>query len=324
MAYFVGVPHVKPSHHEPLSRSLAVEVPVTQGPFRGETNRPGVPITPLGVVRVWGFSAGSFAGLALLDIVAADPHLVIEGTFGAVACPPALMDRFAPGRAKRIRLYHYGPDKLCCWAPLDYEVEACRFRVVFVHNFDNNMDRHFGKNEHSYSHWLWLDIDPGVYKLWALCGDHPTAAFPGARDEAPLHLVSWLSFRLSQKCHEFIQTAMDGLCSDKRADLLSLGQDSFPDEQLPHLDGMKEFLLSEVALAGMDAPPAEVRGLFETFLRQLSLPRLVHFFDLVLAQMVPRWESSAFLPGVPYSPHSKKSSMLLNLRMWLNFFLLHH
>ena len=37
----------------------------------------------------------------------------------------------------------------------------------------------------------------------------------------------------------------------------------------------------------------EVRGLFETFLRQLSLPRLVHFFDLVLAQMVPRWESSA-------------------------------
>ena len=151
------------------------------------------------------------------------------------------------------------------------------------------MDRHFGKNEHSYSHWLWLDIDPGVYKLWALCRDHPTAAFPGARDEAPLRLVSWPSFRLSQKCHEFIQTAMDGLCSDKRADLLSLGQDSL----LPHLDGMKEFLLSEVALAGMDAPPAEVRGLFEIFLRQLSLPRLVHFFDLVLAQMVPRWESSA-------------------------------
>ena len=68
---------------------------------------------------------------------------------------------------------------------------------------------------------------------------------------------------------------------------------AFPDEQLPHLDGMKDFLLSEVALAGMDFPPAEVRGLFETFLRQLSLPRLVNFFDLVLVQMIPRWESSA-------------------------------
>ena len=76
-------------------------------------------------------------------------------------------------------------------------------------------------------------------------------------------------------------------------DLLSLGQSTFPNEQLPHLEGMKEFLLSEVALAGMAAPPVEVRGLFETFLRQLSLPRLVHFFDLVLAQMVPRWETSA-------------------------------
>ena len=48
-----------------------------------------------------------------------------------------------------------------------------------------------------------------------------------------------------------------------------LGQDTFPDEQLPHLDGMKEFLFSEVALAGMAALPAEVRGLFETFLRQV-------------------------------------------------------
>ena len=293
MAYFVGVPHVKPSHHEPLSRSLAGEVPVTHGPVRRKTYKSGVPITPFGVVRVWGFSAGSFTGMALLDIVAVDPHFAIEGTFGAVACPPALMDRFAPCQAQCIRLYHYGPDQLCCWAPLDYEIEASHFRIVYVHNYDNNMDRHFGRSEHSYSHWLWLDIDPGVYELWALCRDHPSAAFPRARDEAPLRLVSWLSFRLSQKCHEFIQTAMDELCSDRRVDLLSLGQSTFPNEQLPHLEGMKEFLLSEVALAGMAAPPVEVRGLFETFLRQLSLPRLVHFFDLVLAQMVPRWETSA-------------------------------
>ena len=174
--------------------------------------------------------------MALLDIVAADPHFTIEGTFGVVACPPALMDRFAPCQAKCVRLYHYGPDQPCCWAPLDYEIEASHFRIVHVHNYDNNMDRHFGKSEHSYGHWLWLDIDPGVCKLWALCRDHPSAAFPGG-DEAPLRLVSWLSFRLSQKCHEFIQTAMDELCSDRRVDLLSLGQSTFPNEQLPHLEG---------------------------------------------------------------------------------------
>ena len=293
LAFFLGVPHVKPKHHEPLSRSLAGNAPTSQGPLLVDASKSSVPITPLGVVSVWGFLGGSFTGLALLDIAAAEPRLAIEGTFGAMACPPALLARFSPRRAKCIRLYHYEPDKLCCWAPLDHDVAASHFRVVFVHNYDNNMDRHFGKNEHSYCHWLWLDIDPGVYKLWALCRDHPAAAFPGARDEAPLRLVSWLSFRLSRKCHEFIQTAMDGLCSARIVDLLSLGRAAFPDEQLLHLDGMKEFLLSEVALAGMDSPAAEVRGLFETFLRQLSLPRLVHFFDLVLAQMIPRWESSA-------------------------------
>ncbi len=48
----------------------------------------------------------------------------------------------------------------------------------------------------------------------------------------------------------------------------------------------RRFLVAEVALAGMATPPAAVRELFETFLRQLSLPRLVHFLDLVLPQLV--------------------------------------
>ena len=56
---------------------------------------------------------------------------------------------------------------------------------------------------------------------------------------------------------------------------------------------LHEVLLSKITVAGMHDPPAEVRALFESFLRQLSLPRLVHFFDLVLAQMIPRWETSA-------------------------------
>ena len=46
---------------------------------------------------------------------------------------------------------------------------------------------------------LWLDIGSGTYKLWALCRDHPGAAVPAARDEAPLRLVLWLSFRLSTR-----------------------------------------------------------------------------------------------------------------------------
>ena len=93
--------------------------------------------------------------------------------------------------------------------------------LVLVRNFDNNMDRHLGRDGHSYCHWLWLDIAPGVYKLWTLCRDFPAAGHPVARDEAPLRLVSWLSFRLTKRCHAFIQTAMDSLCSTQNADLLA-------------------------------------------------------------------------------------------------------
>ncbi len=116
------------------------------------------------------------------------------------------------------------------------------------------MDRHFGREVHSYSHWLWLNIEPGVYKLWALCRDHPAAAFPAARDEAPLRLVSWLSFRLSQRCQKFIQAAMDILCSPQSADLLAEGRKAFPKTQLTLVEHLQEVLLSEIAVAGMDSP----------------------------------------------------------------------
>ena len=236
-----------------------------------------VPITPCCSMRVWGFSAGSFVGLAIL-------HLVVE---------EPLVAKFPTRHARRVRIYHFGPDKLCSWSPENGEVAQSPFQVVLVRNFDNNMDRHLGRDGHSYSHWLWLDIAPGVYKLWTLCRDYPAAGHPVARDEAPLRLVSWLSFRLTKRCHAFIQTAMDGLCSTQNSDLLEEGRGAFPEAQLTMVRQLHEVLLSEITVAGMDDPPAEVRALFESFLRQLSLPRLVHFFDLVLSQMIPRWETSA-------------------------------
>ena len=71
------------------------------------------------------------------------------------------------------------------------------------------------------------------------------------------------------------------------------GCSAFPEAQLTMVSQLHEVLLSEITVAGMNDPPAKVRALFESFFRQLSLPRLVHFFDLVLAQMIPRWETSA-------------------------------
>ena len=225
-----------------------------------------------------------------------EPLVQGSGTFGAIACPPALLSRFKAHQAQRIALYHYGPDRLCQWYPCDQDVNSSPFQIAYVRNYDNNMDRHFGQSEHSYSHWLWLSIKPGVYKLWTLCKDHPGAAVPAARNEAPLRLVSWLSFRLSAQCQQFIiQEAMDAICSPRHdADFVAMGQQAFPSSvKLTSCDDLRNLLLTKVSLAGMVDPPASVRELFETFLRQLTLPRLIHFFDLVLPQLVPRWEASA-------------------------------
>ena len=270
----------------PEERASAGEEPTSFNSKASSALVQDVPITPCCSLRVWGFSGGSFVGLAILQLVVEEPLVVGSGTLGALAVSPALMAKFPERHARRVRIYHFEPDKLCSWSPENGDVAQSPFQVVLVRNFDNNMDRHLGRDGHSYCHWLWLDIAPGVYKLW-------TAGHPVARDEAPLRLVSWLSFRLTKRCHAFIQTAMDSLCSTQNADLLEEGRGAFPEVQLTMVSQLHEVLLSEITVAGMDDPPAEVRALFESFLRQLSLPRLVHFFDLVLAQMIPRWETSA-------------------------------
>ncbi len=71
---------------------------------------PAVPITPHSALRVWGFSAGSFVGLAVLQLAADEPLIAGSGTLGALAAPPALMANFLASHAKRIRIYHYEPD----------------------------------------------------------------------------------------------------------------------------------------------------------------------------------------------------------------------
>ena len=90
-------------------------------------------------------------------MVVDEPLVAGSGTLGALAVPPALMAKFPDCHAQRIPIYHFEPDKLCSWSPENYDVSQSPFQVVLVRNYDNNMDRHFGRDGHSYSHWLWLD-----------------------------------------------------------------------------------------------------------------------------------------------------------------------
>ena len=208
---------------------------------------------------MWEFSAGSFSGLALLHIVANEPLV----PWRVLQC---CCSDFIPPVPSASGSITTGLTSCVCVPPLTVTWTL----VPFVWPLSINMTT------------TWTDTSKETSTL---------AGLPAARNEAPLRLVSWLSFRLSDRCHAFIQAAPDGLCFHQN--LLTMGRAAFPTVSLVDLDSLQEVLLSEVALAGMSAPLAEVRELFETFLRELTLPRLIHFFDLVLAQMLPRWEASA-------------------------------
>ena len=126
---------------------------------------------------------------------------------------------------------------------------------------------------------------------YGLC-DHPAAV----RGRSSLRLVSWLSFQLTERCLGFIREAMRTLCSKTPAPevgCLELAHQFLPPAPLTTAETVRNFLISEVSLAGMATRPDAVRELFQTFLRRMNLPRLVHFLDLVLPQIVPLWETSA-------------------------------
>ncbi len=91
LAFHLGTPHTKPTRREPLSRALAGEASTSLGAEKVAPAVAAVPITPLSSVEVWGFSAGSFVGLALLHLVVGEPLISVSGTLGALAAPPALI-----------------------------------------------------------------------------------------------------------------------------------------------------------------------------------------------------------------------------------------
>ena len=56
----------------------------------------------------------------------------------------------------------------------------------------------------------------------------------------------------------------------------------------PKVRAQKEdAIINGLVVGGNSSPPLEVTGLLSGFLRRLPLPRLVHFLDMILPQMVP-------------------------------------
>ena len=238
-------------------------------------------------VELRGFSAGSFAGLSTLQLLWKIPNVVTKGKLGAIACPPQFL--VTPPATHALHLLHYESDRLCVWKPGQRQLDLLQIRYTYVRTEGPAYKEHFGANEHSYSHWLSLDLPAGWWDLARLLFMHPDAASAAKRDATPLRLLSWLSFRLEPAVEELIEDTMLYLSTAEKvtmADLLSLGTKHL-DKECESVEALRDHLIELVSVRNLRHRPEALFALFRQFLQRLTLPRLCHFLDLVLPQLTP-------------------------------------
>ena len=138
-------------------------------------------------VEVRGFSAGSFAGLSLLQLLWKIPNVVTCGKLGAIACPPQLL--ITPPATHVLHLFHYEADQLCVWKPGRHQLEQLQIRFTYVNTQGPAYSEHFGATEHNYSHWLSLELPTGCWDIARFLFLYPDAASSTKRDATPLRIT---------------------------------------------------------------------------------------------------------------------------------------
>ena len=141
-------------------------------------------------------------GLCLLHMLWKRPHIEAAGKLGGIACPPELLSTIPAQKGQRLQLFHYTPDKLCCWQPNSRTIQSLPCLCTIVENSIPELKDHFGKCEHGYGHWLEAPLVEGEFSLWQTLAEFPEAADPARRNVAPLRLISWLSCHLSTQAQQ--------------------------------------------------------------------------------------------------------------------------
>ena len=139
-------------------------------------------------VHIYGFSAGSFTGLALHEILTEYSAFPGRTKVAAIAAPPELMNLATGDR--EVTLIHCIEDRLCVWRP--YSLMELSYQVVLIEGHPDWS----GRAKHSYGHLLFLDIASGVHDVRMLQIAHPEVVPHGVRCEGLLRVLSWVSFDL--------------------------------------------------------------------------------------------------------------------------------
>ena len=189
-------------------------------------------------------------------------------------------------RMDNIVLLHYYSDRLCVWRPVDGH--PLTRRTVYVEG-DWRLVNHLGAQEHNYSHWLDNVPGAGQHQLWRLLLASPAMANPHKRDASALRLLSWLSFSLDKRTSALLAKLMKQLTITEATNpaVLQIASESEIGGTWTNLMQVRTGLIDQVSISNLSLPSEAVIELYRTFLARLSLPRLVHFLDLVLPQMHP-------------------------------------
>ena len=287
--------HIAPSHRRPPhpvwedSLSLIADLLFGNGMDRyvGAMQRADSPLE----VNVRGFSAGSYSGLAFLHILWPIPRVTTKGCLGAIACPPSLLSMSRAKREDRLHLIHYESDSLCSWKPGLQQLQGCCTSFTYITNEITSYKGHFGPDEHDYSHWMTLELPHGSYALRVLLFIRPAAASKVRRDATPLRLISWLSYKLNPELEQFIEKAMEHLSTWTETEggkVLTMGKEAIPKGETVNTEvELRNQLIDLISVGNLKHKPQALFTLFRQFLTRISLPRLIHFMDLVLPQLTP-------------------------------------
>ena len=287
--------HIAPSHRRPPhpvwedSLSLIADLLFGNGMDRyvGAMQRADSPLE----VNVRGFSAGSYSGLAFLHILWSIPRVTTKGCLGAIACPPSLLSMSRAKREDRLHLIHFESDSLCSWKPGPQQIRGCCTSFTYITNEITSYKGHFGPDEHDYSHWMALELPHGSYALRVLLFIRPEAASKARRDATPLRLISWLSYKLNPELEQFIEKAMEHLSTWTETEggkVLTMGKEAIPQGETINSEvELRNQLIDLISVGNLKHKPQALFTLFRQFLTRISLPRLIHFMDLVLPQLTP-------------------------------------
>ena len=118
---------------------------------------------------------------------------------------------------------------------------------------------------------------------------NPDMANPQKRDASALRLLSWLSFSLDKQTSALLAKLMKQLATEEESSpaILRIVQESDIGATWGSLAEIRTGLIDQITVSNLAQPNDVVTQLYRTFLTRLSLPRLVHFLDLVLPQMLP-------------------------------------